>query len=149
MEAPHKSRAECRTTTWGRRCSSNESKVFNLFPKELLPVIEASFLYQLPEQFNGRLSSMLLNHGHVDIVNKNQGFKSTLRTTRLLPFLLKFAFDVVLCRKTVSLSGEIQHYWDETLLCVIINHEVLNNHRLASACLTSYENWLADWCKHA
>ena len=63
---------------WGTcRC---KYAIFYVHELQFLEVIESSVIYNLPQQFNGGLCSIGFEHGHIDVINKDDHLFSGRRS---------------------------------------------------------------------
>ena len=98
---------------------------------------------KLAQQFDRRLGSVLFDGWHVHVVDENDAFLVALCPVELLALLDELGLDVCLRAAAVSLGREVEHDWQKLQLLFVFVDEVLNDHRLASACASSHENWFA------
>jgi len=61
-----------------------------------ISVIESLLVNEESEKFNGRLSSIGLSSGHVDIIDEDSNLLARLSTEQSTLLLLKLAFDSLL-----------------------------------------------------
>jgi hypothetical protein len=57
-----------------RRTCCAQHGVLHVLPKELLAVIEAFEVLELPQQLDRRLSAVALTSRHVDVINEEHNF---------------------------------------------------------------------------
>ena len=98
---------------------------------------------QLPKEFNRWLGSVLLHCRHIDIVDEDEALCISLSSVYLLSLLDQLCLNVCLSTVAVSPSREIENDWKQMSTFSVLVDEVLNDHRLSSACASSYEERLA------
>mmetsp|Transcript_2367 Transcript_2367/g.7837 ORF Transcript_2367/g.7837 Transcript_2367/m.7837 type:complete len:1218 (-) Transcript_2367:3636-7289(-) len=107
---PHVARRERVAAATGGAARAALDHVGHLLPKELLPVVEATLVEELPEQLNRRRGAVLLECRHVDVVDKHDHPLARRRAEQRLLALVQLRLDRLLraARRRLGREGDGQ-----------------------------------------
>lgn len=89
VEVSCEARGKRAATATGRRRTHAENRVLDVLPESFFSVIQSSFVYEETQEFYRRLRAVLLNGGHVDIIDEHSCCTIRFRAEQRLLYLLQ------------------------------------------------------------
>ena len=90
---PREARRHCISSTTGWRRSTDHGRVLHCFPEELVAVIEATLVDESPKQLNWRLSAILLDGRHIDVIHEDRDSLAWVSSEDSALLLLQLVLD--------------------------------------------------------
>lgn len=126
VEMTHESRCELSSSSW-RSSSANKPIVVDYLFEVFGSVIYEAAVNELPEQLNRWLSSIGLDHGHVDVIDEDQTLLASICSDAFLSsFLLEFRLDHLLEFQGRCLCREVENNWSQIESFLIVLDELLD-----------------------
>ena len=133
VEVPEEARRHLLPPAAGRRARTNQRGVLDVLPEELLAVVEAPEVLELPQELDGRLRAVRLARGHVDVVHEEHDLFVRGRAELGLAFFLQLRLDQELRVVRRGLRREVDHHRHQVLLLGVLREVIHDDHALAHA----------------